>query len=103
MSAPLDDAIAKLRGITRGPKGNRPDYVGTLTTEQATLLLAFIDRAKPLYDAHAFGDEELRYLHAYRALSAEGRRQLESFAAHLATRYAAVRSLDGTEKTGDDV
>lgn len=46
----LDAALNALRAMTRGPKGNRPDYIGTLSTEHATALVELIDRVTPFYE-----------------------------------------------------
>ncbi len=97
----VDDAIAKLRSLTFGSKGNRSDYVGMISTEDATVLVEFIDRAKPVYDAHAFGRDEIRYLMAYRQLAPDARQQLENFAEHLRSRCTvAAPPSRGTAERG---
>jgi hypothetical protein len=38
-----DDSLEKLRAITRGPKGDRPDYVGVVSTLDATVIVTELD------------------------------------------------------------
>lgn len=92
-----DRAIAALRAMTRGPKGDRPDYVGTLSTADATILVNVLDRVVPLYDQHAFGAEELRYLTLYRGLNDEGRAQADKFLRYLVEREALPDTPHGPE------
>lgn len=97
----LDAAITRLRVLTRGSKGDREDYLGHVSTADATLIVEFIDRAKPLYDAHAFGKEELRYLHAYRRLPLAAREELDRYLTYLARRNALAARTPSAVPTGE--
>lgn len=93
----LDDAIAALRKMTRGSKGNRADYIGTLTTRDASALVAFIDVVKPFYDGNAITPDEVRFLSTIRALPSAGLKELADFECYLCEKYArAGASGSGT-------
>jgi hypothetical protein len=102
MTVILDQAIDSLRALTRGPKGYRSDYSGTISTRDASEIMRFIDAAKPFYDAHAITPSELRYLRQMRELSPAALDELEQFARTLEIKYSSTgASLEG-DIDGDD-
>lgn len=61
---------------------------------------ATIARALELYDRHAFGSEEIRYLSLYRSLSAAGKAAVASYATALASSLLTGKREDQQPLSG---
>lgn len=81
----------------RGPKSGRDDYVVLISADEFDALRQALDegvgagfdtmkQAMHFYDHHAVTPDEIRYLMAYRAVNAEARHALDSFARSLTQR-----------------
>ena len=97
MSDELDAAIAALRAMTYGPKGDRTDYVATISTAHASALIRFIDAVKPFYDAHAITEAEIRFLRTIRDLATTALQELLHYEEYLANRYLSRPAPNGDQ------
>src|SRR5690349_21617692 len=97
MSNELNAAIGALRGMTYGSKGDRADYVATISTAHASALIRFIDAVKPFYDSHAISEAEIRFLRTIRELPTTALQELLHYEEYLANKYLSRPAPNGEE------